>query len=123
MVKRTDGSANATVDYYSCNIMNSQAAVTKSGSTLTVVFDSLSDYNQYKNTYTSIGSNTNMSNYDSDTTKLNHYKFYNIIIKTGASCGDNVTDNYYYSHYTNPPVFNDATKTMTWNFATKPIVT
>jgi hypothetical protein len=118
LVNRTDGGGGATVDYYTCNLMSSQAAVTKTGSTLTVVFNSLADYNQYKNTYAGVLSNPNMSNYDPDATKLNHYKFYLIRVRIASSCGDNGTDNYYYTHYTNPPVFNDATKTMTWNFAT-----
>ncbi len=118
MVNRTDGGTIATVDYFTCNPMTSQATVTKTGSTLTVVFNSATDYNQYKNTYTGILSNANMSNYDTDPTKLNHYKFYIIRVRIASSCGDNGIDNFYYAHYTNPPVFDDATKTMTWNFAT-----
>jgi hypothetical protein len=117
-MNRTDGNAIATTDYYSCNTMGSAASVTKSGSTLTVVFNSLSDYNQYKNAYSAILSNANMSNYDPDPTKLNHYKFYLIRVRIATSCGDNGTDNYYYTHYSNPPVFNDASMTMTWNLAT-----
>jgi len=118
MMNRTDGSALVTTDYYSCNIMSSTASVTKTGSTLTVVFNSITDYNQYKSTYTGIPSNTNMSNYDPDATKLNHYKFYIIRVRVANSCGDSGADYFYYTHYTNPPLFDDATKTMTWNFAT-----
>ena len=118
MVNRTDGSAGATVDFSSCNVMTSTAAVTKTGSTLTVVFDLFSDYSQYRTTFNGISSNANMSNYDSDPTKLNHYKFYIIRVRIANSCGDNGTDYFYYTHYTNPPVFDDGAKTMTWNFAT-----
>ena len=118
MVNRTDGGAYATGDYFSCNTMTSSAAVTKTGPTLTVVFNSVTDYNQYKNTYTAIASNPNMTNYDPDPTKLNHYKFYTIWITIASSCGDNGTSSFYYTHYTNPPIFDDASKTMTWNFAT-----
>jgi hypothetical protein len=119
MFNRTTAAVGTLNDNYSCNTMSSQASVTKTGSTLTVVFNSLTDYNQYKSTYTSAGSNPNMSTYDPDPTKLNHYKFYFIYITVASSCGDNGSTYGYYTHYSNPPIFNDATKTMTWNFANK----
>ncbi len=119
LYKQTSTSTFATHSYSTCSSLTSSATVTKNGNTLTMVFNNATDYNLYKNQLAAIQSNANMSNYDPDDTKLNHYKFYYIYVYRGNSCGDAQTINTYTTHVTNTPTFNDGSLTMTWTFATK----
>ena len=101
--------------YYYCQDQISYTTVTKVGNVITFDFDNLTDYNAYKTQYTNLMSRSYMLNYTSDTTNINHYKFFQIGVIEGINCGDNAQgQSYYTSHVSSPIDFNDSIKRITY---------
>jgi len=100
--------------YYSCTNQNSGTTVNKSGNTITLTFQNTTDYNTYKTQYTNAANDPNITNYSSDPTNINHYKFFNLGILSGTTCGDSLGVSYNYTtHVTSPFTFDDVNKKIT----------
>lgn len=101
--------------YYYCQDQNSYTTVTKVGNVITFDFDDITDYNAYKTQYTDLMSRSYMLNYTSDVADINHYKFFQIGVIEGLTCGDNAQgQSYYTSHVSSPIDFNDSIKRITY---------
>jgi hypothetical protein len=106
---------NGYIYYARCQNQNSYTTVTKVGNVITFDFNNLDDYNVYKTQHTDAINSYYMSNYTSDTTSINHYKFFQIGMIQGLSCGDNIQgQSYYTSHVSSPIVFDDSIKRITY---------
>ena len=100
--------------YAYCTNQNSSTVITKSGATITLTFNDTTDYNTYKSQYTNAANSPNITNYTGDSTNLNYYKYFNLGILSGTTCGDSLGDAYYYTtHITSPFTFDDVNKKIT----------
>jgi hypothetical protein len=117
-----------TIDWYqwtigdypgTCVAAQDNINFTKSGSTLTITFNNVTDYNLYKTNYNTIVNNANWTNYSTDVTDVNHYKFFIIYSRFANSCGDSYTDKYIYIHNSANIVFNDGARTITITLVSK----
>lgn len=114
MNKNSGATATSHVSIFGCTNNAGTMTFTKAGSTLTLVFSDVADYNEYKSQYNDAAGRAEMLSYSSTITDVNHYKFFNLRVKQATSCGDAATnDRQYLTHITNPYVFNDGTKTIT----------
>ena len=100
--------------YAYCTNQNSSTVITKSGATITLTFNDTTDYNTYKSQYTNAANSPNITNYTGDSTNLNYYKYFNLGILSGTTCGDSLGVAYYYTtHITSPFTFDDVNKKIT----------
>jgi hypothetical protein len=116
--QKTDGLLFATDGYADCAAQVGSSTITRSGTTITVVFANVADYNYHKNSYTNATTNPNILSFINDPTIVEYYKFWYIYLRAANSCGDTQEQHNYLLHHNNPPSFNDGTKTMTINLAT-----
>lgn len=86
---------------------------TKIGNTLTITFDNISDYNIEKDIYDSVVINSNWTNYNTDDSNINHFKYWRIQIYDGISCGDTIVKHYIYTHKNSNFIWSDIDKTCT----------
>ena len=100
--------------YAYCTNQNSSTVITKSGATITLTFNDTTDYNTYKSQYTNAANSPNITNYTGDSTNLNYYKYFNLGILSGTTCGDSLGVAYNYTtHITSPFTFDDVNKKIT----------
>ena len=116
--KSTTGALFQTISYTGCETQAGSSTITKNGNVVTAVFSPEgSDYNSHKTAYQTAVANAGMTNYSTNNALREHYKFFVFHFVLANSCGDTRTDKYYFTHYSNPPVFDDANKTITINLA------
>ena len=97
-----------------CTNQVSSTVVNKSGNTVTLTFNNSTDYEVYKTQYGTASGATNITNYSSDPTNINHYKFYTLGVLSGTTCGDSLGISYnYITHVTSPITFDDGNKKIT----------
>jgi len=112
-------STGATYQYQSyvffyCTNQNAETTVQKTGNTILLTFANSTDYNMYKTQYATASASTIMTNYTTNTADINYYKFYDLGILSGTTCGDSLGVNYNYTtHISSPFTFNDVNKTIT----------
>jgi len=100
--------------YAYCTNQNSSTIITKSGATITLTFNDTTDYNTYKTQYTNAANSPYITNYTGDSTNLNYYKYFNLGILSGTTCGDSLGVSYSYTtHITSPFTFDDVNKKIT----------
>ena len=115
--RNTTSSNFVTHTQSDCAQLEGTARWIKSGSTLTVEYSDVDDYNSMKGRYTTINSSVNFVNYSTDPTNINHYKWWTFSIRVAALCGDAFTLKSISTHYSNVPVFDDINRTMTINLS------
>lgn len=115
--KRINGGFAVTAPYTSCANQLGSTIVSKTGNTVTAVFSNSDDYSTYKSSYQTNLGYPGLANYSSDNTLVEHYKGFVTHFVLADICGDTKIDKYFYTHYSNPPVFDDANKTITLNLA------
>jgi len=115
--KNTTGLTFATHPYTSCAAQSGSSTISKNGNVVTAVFSNVNDYNYHKSSYQTVLASADMANYSSNNTQMNHYKIFLFHFIVANSCGDERIEKYFYTHYSNQPVFNDATMTITLNLA------
>lgn len=112
---RTSAFHSSVAGYASCAALNGTSTITKVSATeATLSFTSQADYDLYKTGYQEALSHAIISNYTTDPTKANHYKYWVLRLEIGSSCGDNKTVHTLWSHLSVHPSFNDATRTVTY---------
>jgi hypothetical protein len=99
-----------------CTQQISGSTVSKSGNTITIVYDDIGDYNVMKNQFATASGRTQFFvTYSTDETSIQHYVYYDLGVIQADSCGDAATFTRSYStHISSPPSFDDGTKTMTY---------
>jgi hypothetical protein len=97
-----------------CTNQVSSTIVNKSGNTVTLTFNNSTDYDTYKTQYGIASGATQITNYSSDPTNINHYKFYTLGVLSATTCGDSLGVAYNYTtHVTSPITFDDVNKKIT----------
>jgi hypothetical protein len=115
--KATAGSTFATASYTNCTAQSGSSTISKNGNVVTALFSNVNDYNSHKSSYQTALASAGMTNYSSNNTLIEYYKFFIFHFVLANSCGDTKVDKYFYTHYSNPPVFDDASMTITLNLA------
>ena len=100
-----------------CAAQSGSSTVSKTGNVVTAAYSNVNDYNYQKSSYQAALTNPGMTSYSPNNTLLEHYKFFAFHFVVANSCGDTRVDRFFYTHYSNPPVFNDAAMTITINLA------
>lgn len=115
LYKRTYGGYSSLSHGSYCASLPGDGAATfsKTGNVLTVTCTNAAVYDYYRNSYNTTIAASNMSNYTSDNTSLNHYKFLYFVWRKAQSCGDAYTNGYYYFHRSSPVIFDDSNRSFT----------
>ena len=96
-----------------CTVYSDIYTIQKTGSILTLTFNSSTDYNLYKSSFDYCSGLTSMSGYTSDNTDLNHYKFYLFYAaRSGLTCGDGQQERNFTFHYSSPINWDSTGKTI-----------
>jgi|LakMenE18May11ns_1017448.scaffolds.fasta_scaffold9947140_3 hypothetical protein len=96
-----------------CTNQISGTTITKVGSTITLTFDNITDYNVYKTQY-NVATGSTLSNYINNPSNINYYKYLTIGVLSGTTCGDTLGVAYDYStHISSPFIFDDLNKIIT----------
>jgi hypothetical protein len=100
--------------FFSCSNQNSSTLIEKTGNTVVLTFNDNTDYTTYKTQYAAASGASIMSNYTTNTADINHYKFYDLGILSGTTCGDSLGVSYQYrTHISSPFTFDDVNKKIT----------
>lgn len=97
-----------------CTNQISGTTINKLGSTITLTFDNITDYNVYKTQYNLVTGSTYFLNYVNDPSNINYYKYFTIGVLSGTTCGDTLGVFYdYETHVSSPFIFDDLNKIIT----------
>jgi len=101
-----------------CVNLTGTLTLAKVSNVVTFSFTHEADYLLYKNEFVSALGGANITNYDSDNTTINHYKYIFGNIRIGVNCGDNWTTKSISYHPSGNIDYNDAGYVITLTLAT-----
>jgi hypothetical protein len=100
--------------FYLCSNQNSSTLIEKTGNTVVLTFNDNTDYTTYKTQYAAASGSSVVTNYTTNTADVNYYKFYDLGILSGTTCGDSLGVSYQYrTHISSPFTFDDVNKKIT----------
>ncbi len=102
---------NSITNY--CSGATGSISIIYTGNTIELSFSHETDYLKHKNSYNSLISNANMTNYTTDNTDINHYKRITLNAVSGTSCGDTNWRRDVKFHINSPILFEDSIKKIT----------
>jgi hypothetical protein len=118
--RKSVNAQGSSINYTNANCLNisSPTTVQKSGSTCTFTFTDTTEYNRFKTKYNTVNTNSHWTDYSSDDSNINHFKYFNIIINIGSTCGDTFTQKTLAIFITSTFTWDDSAKTLVLNLAT-----
>ena len=105
-----------------CLNMNGQSTLEKTtigGEVYYILtFTDLDDYNRIVSDYNTVVASANWTNWSSDPTSIQHYKYWNFSWRTATSCGDAYTTSYFYVYRSAVFTFDEENLTISIHAST-----